>query len=122
MIQINKIKKRLVKDMKELNTYNKNYDLIIDITSRLIYDYEVAKENFEKSGAKITVSYTNKNGSKNLVKNPFYLALEKLRDDIVVHLRELGLTPYGTKKLNQNLKETNKEKSKLESFLDSELI
>lgn len=106
--------------MKAMNTYNKNYETIIDVTARILFDYEQAKMKFEQTGGNITVSHTNKNGSKNLVKNPFYLAIEKLRDDVMLHLRELGLTPYGTKKLNIIVQEGTK--SKLENFLDSELI
>jgi len=48
------------------------------------------------------VVHTNKAGAKNAAKNPFYLALETLRQDIIVYLRELGLTPSALKKINES--------------------
>ena len=49
----------------------------------------------------MVVKYTNKAGATNAVKNPFYLALENLRTDILLYSRELGLTPSGLKKINE---------------------
>lgn len=116
---IRKHKKNIIKQMKELGTYNKNFDTIIDLTAQIMYDYSVSKEDFEKSGSKITVKYTNKNGATNIVKNPFYLAIEKLRDDSITYLRELGLTPQGLKKINIELGTEKKQESKLDSILES---
>jgi hypothetical protein len=50
------------------------------------------------------------------VKNPLYLALEKLRDDTIAYSRELGLTPAGLKRINQDGNKPEK-KSKLEQIL-----
>lgn len=116
---VKKIKKKIIKQMEDLGTYNKNFDTIIDLTAQVMYDYSVVKDDFEKSGARITVKHTNKNGSTNLIKNPFYLAIEKLRDDCISYLRELGLTPQGLKKIKTEMELKPVQESKLDTILES---
>lgn len=79
--------------MKKQGTYSPSYSYTIETLARTICDYEKTIELFEKSGGHIVVQHTNKSGSTNLVKNPIYLSIEKLRSDIVTFSRELGLTP-----------------------------
>lgn len=118
--EIAKIRRMIVKKMKAVNTYNVSFSNTIDITAQILYDYESARKDFEKTGANMIVTHTNKNGSKNLVKNPFYLSIEKLRDDSIIYLRELGLTPAGLKKINNKTDPTvKKEVSKLDSALSN---
>lgn len=111
------IKKDLVKKMKLVGTYDKSFNEIIELTSKLLEDYQNTLIEFKKSGSKIIVPFTNKNGSENLSKNPLYLAIEKLRSDVILYLRELGLTPQGLKKINANSDLKVEVKSKLDDAL-----
>ena len=74
--------------------------------ARTLFDYADVINKFTASGGHIIIKHTNKNGSTNIVKNPLYLALEKLRDDVVAYSKELGLTPAGLKRLNDELGST----------------
>lgn len=109
-------KKDIVRKMQSVGTYNLSFKHSIDVLSRTLYDYETALDSFERSGAHIIVKHTNKSGSTNIVKNPLYLAIEKLRDDILSYSRELGLTPAGLKRINEQGMKPEK-KSKFEEFL-----
>lgn len=111
-------KKDIVRKMKSVGTYNLSFQHSIDVLSRTLYDYEIAVKNFESSGSHIIVKHTNKNGSTNVVKNPLYLAIEKLRDDVLSYSRELGLTPAGLKRINEQGMLPDK-KSKFEEFLSA---
>lgn len=111
-------KKDIVRKMKSVGTYNISFQHSIDVLSRTLYDYEIAVKNFESSGSHIIVKHTNKNGSTNVVKNPLYLAIEKLRDDVLSYSRELGLTPAGLKRINEQGM-TPEKKSKFEEFLSA---
>lgn len=116
-MEFKKVKRDLIKKMKSVGTYDKSFDEIINLTANILIDLETAKQNFESSGSKMVVMHTNKNGSKNLVKNPFYLSIEKLRDDSILYLRELGLTPTGLKKIKNTIDLEPQEISKLDSIL-----
>lgn len=117
--EIRKIKRNLVSKMKAVETYDVSFTQIIELTAKIIYDYEEAVKMFKKTGSKIVVTHTNKNGSKNLVKNPFYLSIEKLRDDSITYLRELGLTPTGLKKINNTMDKKKNTTSKLDDVLSN---
>ena len=111
-----KIKKDIIKKMKEVGTYNVSFIYTINVLAKVLMDYETTTEQFTKTGCSIVIKHTNKNGSTNIVKNPLYLALEKLRDDTIAYSRELGLTPAGLKRINQDGNKPEK-KSKLEQIL-----
>ncbi|MDY2986124.1 MAG: P27 family phage terminase small subunit [Peptoniphilus sp.] len=108
-------KRQIIKMMKQVETYNKAFDVTIDTFAKIVFDYNKLVDEFEKSGAEITVEHTNKNGSTNIIKNPLYQSIEKLRTDLITYARELGLTPAGLKKLNQKIEE--KPKSALDDLL-----
>ena len=84
-----KYKADIVKKMKAVNTYNKSFDHAIKVLAKTLADYDIVLEKFESTGGSIVIKHTNKNGSTNIVKNPLYLALEKLRDDILAYSKEL---------------------------------
>lgn len=102
--------------MKAVNTYDKSFEHGIRVLAKTLVDYDDVIQQFEDGGAEIVVEYTNKNGSTNKVKSPLYMALEKLRDDILLYSRELGLTPAGLKKIKESVG-GNKSGSKLEEAL-----
>lgn len=91
--------------MKQVGTYNKSFEITINTFAKLLYDYQETLAMFEKTGGNVVISHTNKNGSTNIIKNPLYQSIEKMRADIITYARELGLTPAGLKKLNQELQE-----------------
>lgn len=102
--------------MKQVGTYNKSFEITINTFAKLLYDYQETLVMFEKTGGNVVISHTNKNGSTNIVKNPLYQSIEKMRADIITYARELGLTPAGLKKLNQELQE--EKESPLDSILE----
>lgn len=107
----------IVKNMKSVGTYDEAFEHTIDILAKMLFDYQDAMIKFEKSGGNIIVSHTNKSGATNPTKNPFYQAIEKLRADMVVYSRELGLTPAGYKKLKPSGSTSKSQPSALEKAL-----
>jgi len=93
-------KKDIIKKMRALHVYKKEFEHVIDMLAKALMDYEKMNESFEKSGGQIIIKHTNKAGATNAAKNPFYLAIETLRQDILQYSRELGLTPAALKKIN----------------------
>lgn len=102
--------------MKKVGTYNKSFEITINAFAKLLYDYQETLAMFEKTGGNVVISHTNKNGATNIIKNPLYQSIEKMRTDIITYARELGLTPAGLKKLNQELQE--EKESPLDSVLE----
>ena len=94
-------KKNISKQMKAVGTYKAEFSIVINTLSKMLADYDNSLEKFEQTGGSIIVKHTNKAKETNLAKNPFYLAIETLRKQILEYLKELGLTPAGLKKINE---------------------
>lgn len=87
------IKTRIVKSMKDMGTYSKNYDDIIEIYSGLLYDYKNAREEFLENGSQITEEHETGRGTVVERKTPLVQTMENLRKDIVTYSDRLGLNP-----------------------------
>lgn len=111
------LRSEVVRKMKSIGTYDIAFSHTIDMLAKIMFDYQEATKQFEKSGGNMIITYTNKSGATNPVKNPFYQAIEKLRSDMVLYSRELGLTPTGFKKLKPGDKIEPKQTSALEKAL-----
>ena len=92
----------IVKKMRALGVYHAEFAHTIDTLARTLYDYDRTLKSFEDSGGNVVIKHTNKAGATNATKNPYYLALEGMREDILAYSRELGLTPSGLKKINES--------------------
>lgn len=102
--------------MKDVGTYNTSFVYTINVLAKVLADYEATTERFERTGGHMVIKHTNKSGATNIVKNPLYQAIEKLRDDIITYSRELGLTPAGLKRINKDGAQPDKQ-SPLERVL-----
>lgn len=113
-----KAKSEITRCMKSLGVYKKEYNRAISILAKILSDLELAEQKFSDSGGEFVVKHTNKNGSTNLEKNPYYQVIENLRRDSIAVMRELGITPQGLKRFNDKLTATEKKtESSLEKVL-----
>ncbi|MFP7732716.1 P27 family phage terminase small subunit [Priestia aryabhattai] len=107
---IRKIVKKTVEKMKAVGTYRPQFDSAIRTYSEMKYEMDILTQHFYATGFKRTEEYTNKAGATNIRKTAEYLALEKLRDDVDKRENNLGLTPAGLKKINDEMKNGPKKK------------
>ena len=68
-------KNEIVRQMKSLSVYRKEFSHVIILLARMLYDYEETLNRFEESGGKVVIRHTNKAGAVNGVKNPYYQTL-----------------------------------------------
>lgn len=87
------IKTRIVKSMKDIGTYSKHYDDIIEIYSGLLYDYKNARDEFLANGSQITEEHETGRGTIVERKTPLVQTMENLRKDIITYSDRLGLNP-----------------------------
>lgn len=87
------VKNEVIKAMKELGTYSKEFDGTISIYAGMLHQYMYFEKEFEKLQYKIEEPYTNKAGATNMRKVPLFTAMESLRKDIATYSDKLGLNP-----------------------------
>lgn len=109
----NKKPETLVREaMQSLGTYKREYDPVITILCQLKKQYDFLTKKFEEAGYPFS-EQTNA-GSK---KAPIVVTLEGLRRDILSYYSQLGLTPQGLKKLNDQAIAENKGSNPLADVL-----
>lgn len=108
---------KITESMQNLGIYSPEYNKSIQILNEILNDLDFARNEFKNSGGEFLIEYTNKNGSKNLVKNPQYQIIADLSDRALRYLNELGLTPAGLKKIKDKKSRGAGAGSKLDEIL-----
>lgn len=103
--------------MKALGVYKPEFEPIIEVYSQLREQYKILTERFIASGYDFK-EYTN-TGTK---KAPIVTTLETLRKDILAYAAQLGLTPQGLLKADEDAFRQKKKSKLLETLkgLDNE--
>ena len=104
-----KIVEGIVDACKNVGMYRTDFLPVIEDLADAMIQRDKTWEEFEESGGKSMVSYTNKAGAENLVKNPLLVLWNDQNKTVLAYRRELGLTPAGLKKLNEKAMQTPKK-------------
>lgn len=94
-------KKRIVDACTAAGTYKPCFDSVIDTLALILERRDDANEQFIKSGGKPIVAYTNKGGATNPAKHPALVLWDELNKTALAYWRDLGLTPAGLKRINE---------------------
>lgn len=84
------IKRRTIKDMKELGVHKPQYNRLVDIYSHLVQQYYKALADWEVEGEG---QYETISAAGTLKTSPYVTAMEKLRKDILTYSDRLMLNP-----------------------------
>ena len=94
-----KIKSKIRSLCRKAGTYSASNDLVIDKLADILADLDDADTCYNDDGRRPVVSYTNKAGAENLVKNPVLMLRIDLRTQAIAYMRELGLTAASLRKI-----------------------
>ncbi len=94
---------------KQAGTYRLFFDSVIDTLAAILEKRDAAEEQFEAEGREILVEHTNKAGATNVEQNPILRLINDLNRDALAYWRDLGLTPAGLKRIDeQSMKQRRK--------------
>lgn len=96
-------KEIIKKSCMDAGTYREFFESVIDTLAGIMERRDTAQEQFDESGGQTVITYTNKGGEQNLVKNPALVVLMECDNQALAYWRDLGLTPAGYKKLNADV-------------------
>ena len=100
-----KIKKACV----AAGTYKPFFDYVIASLAGILEKRDEAAELLSEEEAELVISQTNKAGFTNMVKNPAYSIWDEMNKTALAYWRDLGLTPAGLKKINEEVFIKDKE-------------
>lgn len=106
------IKRRTVKNMKELGTYKVQFSPIISRYAETVWQYNLLYRRFEQSDFVVEVA----TGASGVKKSPIVATLENLRKDLTTYEDRLLLNP---KSLKDSDNKTDNEPSAFAKFLNS---
>lgn len=89
------------RNCKAVGTYNPAFDPVIETLAEILERRDETQRVFIASGGHVIVSHTNKSGAANLEQNPAVRLINDFNRDALQYWRELGLTPAGLKKINE---------------------
>ena len=95
----------------------KSFLPVINALAEILERRDQAQEQFFESGGNVVISYTNKGGNANPVKNPFYVVWNELNAIALSYWKELCLTPAAYKKAVGTVLKLDGEGSKLTKAL-----
>ena len=111
-------KTRIKKACIEAGTYKRFFDYTIDTLAGILEKRDEAAEILADEEEDLIVEQTNKGGFTNKVKNPAFSVWNDLDKSALVYWRDLGLTPAGLKKINEDIFAKEKEEKNSNALID----
>lgn len=94
-----KWKNLINRQLTALGLRNNAYESTVESLAAILEQRDKTFDEFQESGGKSVIEYTNKGGSTNMTKNPLLVLWDDLNKTALAYWRELGLTPSSYKKL-----------------------
>lgn len=111
-------KNRITEACRAAGTYRDFFLPVIDTLAGILEKRDEAQTMFAKSGGNILVKHTNKGGATNIEQNPALRLINDLNRDALAYWRDLGLTPAGLKKIDEEAMKPKKQNSLEKVLMD----
>ena len=98
----NQWKDRIEQACKEAGTYKEPFCDVIETLAAILENRDKAQRQFEVMHSNPVITYTNKSGVTNMVKNPALVIINEMNAQALQFWRELGLTPKGFQAMQKN--------------------
>ena len=109
-------KRKIKAHTKKAGTYRVYFEPVIETLAGLMEARDFAQQKWEEDGKQTVVAHTNKGGQTNIVKHPALVIINDMNRDALAYWRDLGLTPAGLKRINEEAMAADKPNQ--ESFAD----
>jgi hypothetical protein len=108
---------RITGSCQAAGTWREWFTDVIDTLAAILERRDALEELFAEEGGEVMIEHTNKAGATNYEQNPILRMINDLNRDALAYWRDLGLTPAGLKKLNEEALKAEKAGSALEEAL-----
>lgn len=104
-------RKKIKKQCETLGTMRDEFIPVIESLANILEERDRAYQAYIDDGARPTIMRISDRGSENPAKNPLLTTWMDLNNQALTFYRDLGLTPAGLKKLNDNALKVEKKTS-----------
>ena len=109
-------KRKIKANTKKAGTYRAFFEPVIETLAGIMEARDFAQQKWEEEGKETVVKHVNKAGAENIVKHPALVVINDMNRDALAYWRDLGLTPAGLKRINEEAMEAQKPDQ--ETFAD----
>lgn len=102
----------------EAGTYKSYFDYQIDALAGILEKRDEIQRLFDEGEEQLMIEQTNKSGATNRVVNPLFKTWKEMNDQILSFWKELGLTPAGLKKINEDAFQKDKGKRTANNLME----
>ena len=102
----------------EAGTYKSYFDYQIDALAGILEKRDEILRMFDEGEEQLMIEQTNKSGATNRVVNPLFKTWKEMNDQILSFWKELGLTPAGLKKINEDAFQKDKGKRAANNLME----
>lgn len=107
--------------MADVGTYKPSFDKAIETLSSILEQRDAAYSEFVKGGSQIIIDRRSDRGAVNSAKNPLFVAWMDLNSQALAYWRDLGLTPAGLKRIDEESMRPKKKSALAEALKEMEL-
>lgn len=109
-------KKRIKEQCLATGTYKPAFESVIDTLADILEQRDNAYKEFIDSGGEACITRTSDRGAVNVGKNPRLQMWGDLNNLALAYWRDLGLTPAGLKKIDEQLMKPKKKSALAEAL------
>lgn len=99
----------IVLQMKAVGTYRDDFLSAVETLSEILEQRDKVYTRYKKEGSLALVQVISDRGSINMKKNPLLELWTALNRDALTYWRDLGLTPAGLKRIDEQLMRPKKQ-------------
>lgn len=118
-MDIDEWKRTIRRNCKAVGTYSRNFESVIDALAKILSERDAVYKQYEDEGSKALVEKVSDRGAVNHVINPLLTLWKDLNTSALAYWRDLGLTPAGLKRINEEGLRKKEKSSALEEALKS---
>lgn len=111
-------KNKIRKQIQATGTYRPAFSSVVDSLAKVLEQRDAAYQQFLAEGSKFVVKKVSDRGAVNTAKNPLLQTWMDLNAQALSFWRDLGLTPAGLKKIDEEAMKPKKQNSLEKVLMD----
>lgn len=108
---------QIKKKMAIVGVKYEGFENVVKTLSELLEERDRVYEQYQDEGSHPLIEYVSDRGKSNMVTNPLLKEWQQMNRDALTYWKELGLTPAGLKKLNEEGVNAQDKRSALDKVL-----
>jgi len=92
---------QIKKKMAVVGVKFEGFENVVKTLAEILEERDRVYEQYQDEGSQPMVEYVSDRGGRNMIVNPLLKEWQQMNRDALVYWKELGLTPAGLKKLNE---------------------